>query len=193
MCEPVRRDYSVHDHRGFLARLRTGFGIDSIRLDADSSSRSAKDAAAGLGASLDLGGALIPNLILRGRAAFWASAVRDSPFAYDRGGFAFGLLGAGLDYYVMPANIYFGGTLGVAGASFVEEYRHRYGDTRHSKAGLGVELDAGKEWWLASELAIGVAVRATYISVSSANMFRDYIDGRLHVLHLSLDLSITYN
>jgi hypothetical protein len=176
-----------------MARIRTGFGLDSLRLDSGRSSRrSMEDGAFALGASIDLGVAPIRNLVVRARAGFWADIVRDSPFA-ERGGFTFGLLGAGVDYYIMPANLYFGATIGVAGAYFIEEYeRGRYSDTRHSRAGVGVELDVGKEWWIASEIGIGVALRARYVDVAPANMFEGY-DGRLHAFHLSVELSATYN
>lgn len=74
------------------------------------------------------------------------------------------LASVGTSYYIMPLNMYLGASIGLAGAQYTAT---GLVDRTASKAGLGLELDAGKEWWINELCGMGVALRLTYASVPS--------------------------
>ncbi len=61
--------------------------------------------------------------------------------------------GAGLTYYMMPANFYFSGS--VLYCSDTIEYENVKGE---SESGLGFFLALGKEWWVGNNWGLGVAL-----------------------------------
>jgi hypothetical protein len=85
----------------------------------------------------------------------------------------------------MPANIYLGVTLSLVGAT-----RSHDDHALHSKAGGGVDLDLGKEWWLGNHWGVGLALRATLDQVGGANIEPD---GSLRSFHVGLQFSATYD
>jgi hypothetical protein len=62
-------------------------------------------------------------------------------------------VGAGLAYFLMPANVYFSGTLGATQAQFTIK-----GNSYRSHWGPAVNLVAGKEWWISRDLGFGAAL-----------------------------------
>lgn len=148
-----------------------------------------------IGMGIDIGSAVVENLVLRGRIRGAVSYYRRGSFG-DNVLFSFGTVGAGVDYYFMPINIYIGGTVSVAGVTRTDEdYVNR------SKAGLGLDFDVGKEWWVGNRWGIGLALRATYIDVAPANIlvasgiYPDAEEGhpRLRSVHVGLQFSATFN
>jgi hypothetical protein len=111
--------------------------------------------------SLDLGGSIGPDFVLHGR---FSSMTLVDPSesvdgeeigrAYDLRADAW-LLGPAATFYFMPANVYVTAAVGFAWHSvhFVDE------DAELSDTGIGFNLDAGKEWWVAPDWGIGVAAR----------------------------------
>jgi len=170
------------EHKGLLLRATTGWGFGRL----GASKGDLHEPSFVLGFGVDVGAAVIENLIVRGRLRGAAGYYDDSDFG-DQVLFTFGGIGAGVDYYIMPINVYVGGTLSVAGITREQE------DSSHrSKAGIGIDLDVGKEWWIGRRWGLGIALRASYIDVASANILRDP-SARLRSFHVGLHLSATFN
>lgn len=173
------------EHKGLALRVTSGYGFGSL------SASDVREGSLVVGLGVDVGGAVIENLIVRGRLRGAVSYYRDNPFGTNTL-FSFGTAGAGIDYYFMPINIYLGGTLSVAGISRADE-----DNVNRSKAGIGLDLDAGKEWWISRRWGIGIALRATYIDVAPANLLKAAgikpFDSRLRSLHVGLQFSATFN
>jgi hypothetical protein len=180
-CDTKESDLG-QDHKGLLLRVTTGWGFG--RLSASEGNLHEPSFVIGLG--VDVGTAVIENLIVRGRVRGAAGYYSEGDFGNDVL-FSFGGVGAGVDYYFMPVNIYVGGTISIAGIARADE------DNSHrSKAGLGLDLDVGKEWWVGRRWGIGIALRASYIDVASANILHDP-SARLRSFHAGLQLSATFN
>ncbi|HTE47599.1 MAG TPA: hypothetical protein VK636_20315, partial [Gemmatimonadaceae bacterium] len=173
----ARVDAGVETHDGFFLRLTTGPAGGAVSLDV--SDRDERTwSGGGWGSSIDVGGAVVRDLVVFGRlrvVSLFDPKVRVGSETQDLGGDNFfvtqGLFGAGLNYYVMPINIYFGGTIGFA--TVTTELNPRSGDTQRqsSDVGFGIDLDAGKEWWVGDNWGLGVALRLSLASVPAGDDF----------------------
>jgi hypothetical protein len=80
------------------------------------------------------------------------------------------LLGAGINYYLMPINIYFGGAIGFSTITSTWDRGGNLGDAHQdSDVGFGIDLDAGKEWWVSNNWGLGVALRLSLASVPAGS------------------------
>jgi hypothetical protein len=95
-------------------------------------------------------------------------------------------IGAGITYYMMPNNMYFSGTLAMT--QLVAEDPDT-GDVDGTEWGPGVALQAGKEWFVAPKVGLGVAAR---FALGSQKIDPD-IDVSYTTTTFSLLLSGTYN
>lgn len=152
-------------HDGFLLRLTLGLGYENLSLD-DGVGTTVGVGGLGGGASIGIGGMVIPNLAIN--ADIFASTVV-SPNASQNGvdlGTAantkVGLsgIGVGATYYVMPVNLYLAASVGVA-----QSWLTVQGADFASNAGLAVRAAVGKEFWVGSEWGLGVAGEFTYADV----------------------------
>jgi len=169
--------------------------VSSWRVDSGLEQRGVLKETGAVGAgAVDVGAAVVDNIILRGRLSAGWELMQDGPFARDRdAAFVYGMLGAGADYYFMPLNLYVGATLALAGVSLVEvETRNRPAHALHSKAGVGFDLDVGKEWWVTGNWGMGVALRVRLLSLAPANIARGS-DSALTGLQVGAMFSATYN
>jgi hypothetical protein len=148
------------------------------------------DSALGSSATVDVGAALIENLILRGRITGGFSTSATTDFGYDAM-YLFGMLGFGADWYIVPTNIRAGVSLGIAGLQL--HHRDSPGTlVLHSKAGVAFDLDVAKEWWTGAEWGIGVGLFFRFMSVPPASIAPGS-DGRLTVWMFGVQGAITYN
>jgi hypothetical protein len=69
-------------------------------------------------------------------------------------------LGGGLAYYLVPANVYFAGSLLASWVSVSDTNRNI--ELGRSKAGFAVEGLIGKEWWVSSNWGLGLALQLFY-------------------------------
>lgn len=178
-------------HDGFMLRLAAGFGYGSGTEEVPVLGDVELSGGAGF-FSLDIGGALVDNLVLHGRLS---SLLLASPTVYvqdqefdtpDDASLSFALLGVGLTYYLMPANVYFTGVVGVARASADDGT----GDPSTTKAGFGLQGDIGKEWWVSDNWGLGVAGRLMYAAVPDEQVGDD--STTLHGLGFGVLFSATY-
>lgn len=176
----ARKPAAAPKHEGFLLRVTTGWGVGRLY------GKNGRDETSLLvGLAVDGGAAVIENLIVRARLRTGVTGFRESDFGDDVL-FSYGAAGFGVDYYFMPMNVYLGGTVSVAGVA-----RSTEDHVNHSRAGLGLDLDVGKEWWLGSHWGVGIAARASYVDVAAEHTVRG--GGSLRSWHLGLQFSATYN
>jgi len=165
-AEPAEGAKGVEQHDGFMLRLTVGLGYGSGTETLPTLGELRLSGGTGF-FSLDIGGALVDNLVLHGRLSDMSVA---SPTVYlndqelgtaEDASLTFYLLGVGLTYYLMPANVYLTAVVGVAG----EESDNGTTTTETNKAGFAFEGDIGKEWWVGDNWGIGVAGRFTFASI----------------------------
>jgi hypothetical protein len=125
-------------HDGLYLRLQLGTNIASLSKIEGSSVGLALDVAAGY--------SVIENLALFGELRLTNGLV----------GF-----GVGAVYYLMPINIYLGGSLMMA----MSGVDGGYGSV-NSNLGPAVSLQAGKEWWLSDQLGLGISAQLVFGSLS---------------------------
>jgi hypothetical protein len=173
-AQAAQTDLGVETHDGFFLRLTTGFGGGAASLDVpDAEEQSYRGG--GWNSSIDIGGAAARDLVVFGRlrgAWLFDPKVKIGDRSVSNGGdlvVTQSLLGAGLNYYVMPSNFYFGGVIGFASVGIGRGRRDSDANTQSSDVGLGIDLDAGKEWWVGDNWGIGVTLRLSLASVPAGN------------------------
>jgi hypothetical protein len=192
----ARLDAGVEMHDGFFLRLTTGPAGGAVSLDVpDVAERTYSGG--GWSSSIDVGGAVVRDLVIFGRlrgAWLFDPKVRDGDAKVDLGDdfiVTQGLIGAGINYYIMPINIYFGGAIGFATITTARDRAGDADDDREaSDVGFGIDLDAGKEWWVSDNWGLGVALRLSLASVPAGDdIARDAVFGSGFV---SVVFSATY-
>jgi hypothetical protein len=143
------------DHDGgFFLRLSGGAGAASTTLEDSGDKLKLSGVAADI--NLAIGAIVAPNLALHGTLFGWLISDPDAELNNESGSLNGDLnlnaIGAGLTYYIMPANVYLSGSVGIGKLSFDA------GDgTGESDAGPVVDFTLGKEWWVGRKWALGVA------------------------------------
>jgi hypothetical protein len=148
------------DHGGFYGRLQLGLGGARARTEILRTDLTFSGGAGAL--NLELGGAVARNLILFGK--LYGLSVPEPEFEYgDLEGDADDLdgsfrgFGAGLTYYLMPSNVYLSGALTLsrlASAGPVDDYDSEVGPMFH--------LGAGKEWFVADQVSLGLGLELAF-------------------------------
>jgi hypothetical protein len=174
-------DPHAERHDGFMLRVALGpGGASSTKTNADVAAGTVSDhehaqsqfhGSAGT-LSVDVGGAIEENVMLHGRFAIFG--MRNPRRLLD--GAEYGsvdhtwaaafLLAPAATYYFMPINLYLTGAIGLSSIGL--RFRDTIGQMREhgSGAGIGFNLDVGKEWWAAAEWGLGVAGRFWYSRIS---------------------------
>jgi hypothetical protein len=150
-----------------------------------------------LSTSVALGGAIADNLILD--ADFFEASIFDPAVRLD--GHYIGhsnavyrdlgigddqqleCFGFGLTYYIMPANVYLVGSLGLGRVVFQDVSGVRAG----SYLGPAGNFMVGKEWWVAPDWGIGIGAQLILLSV------HDEVLGRVGAAAVNAMFSATYN
>jgi len=175
-------DGSRFEHQGFFLRLTLGPTLAYVRRP------DYRWSGGGVSLGIAVGGAVIDNLVVH--ADFRGTLIFDpTEHAFGRrvdfgADLVFQSMGAGVTYYFMPANVYIGAGLGVGLISFENDS----GASKDTSAGLTLNANVGKEWWIGSEWGVGIAAQFSYLRV------KDYVDDEhMHGITGSLVLSATYN
>ncbi len=179
----ARRGYGYHRHDGFFFRVTSGFGGGAVTLDIpDEPERTYSGV--GWSASVDAGASPVDDLVIFGRLrGAWVIEPElrvDDEEVETVEGLAVnqGLFGAGLHYYVMPLNLYFGGAVGFSVIETVQSRRNRDDRSDTSDVGVGIDLDVGKEWWIDDNWGIGAALRLSLSAVpADGDVSRDAVFG----------------
>jgi hypothetical protein len=165
---PARGGYGYparsNDHTGVMLRLAVGIGAGAIAQESGDTDTTYRGGA-GL-SSIAIGGSVAPNFALG--ADFFGFGL-SNPDVYiedtrvgSAGNTTYRMSAVGLNgtYYVMPANLYLSGSLGL-GVNTVTRYTgyaNRYTTSRStSDAGLACAFMVGKEWKVSREWGLGLA------------------------------------
>lgn len=171
---------------GFSLRIGGGIGYGSAHGDLGAGHM----ALGGLNGaiSLDFGAATSRRLVVYGRVGGFAFNRASASDSTNSGSAYFGLLGPGARYYFTPDDWYANGTAALAVVTASDSRSHG----QDVKAGLGVELEVGKDWWSGQEgspWGVGLGARFSYVSCALTGSAKDAWEGAA----LSLVLSVSYN
>jgi hypothetical protein len=189
------QDAGAHRHDGFFLSISPGLAFGSTEADLGGNAGSWDNITfRGPGGILDLkvGGALAENLILS--ADFIGRNVR-GPDMETVGGtsdldddvmLSDGTVGIGLTYYIMPANVFLSGTLGV-GRFTLRNTSDDDNDPVNTNPGFSLHAKVGKEWWVSRNWGLGVAAGYGFIGAerdenSDADFNGDYTSHKFYVL-----------
>jgi hypothetical protein len=166
----VRPGFRQHD--GFYLRMLVGAGVggtkykDGLGLREDGSVADSRTLGGGSLTELAIGGAVMENLIVHATLNFahLDEVKRVGGADYDEEdelSTLVGFVGAGVTYYLMPANVYLTGSFGVGGLSQTSGAEN---EEHESDTGFGTSVAIGKEWWLGrtGQWGIGVALSGSY-------------------------------
>jgi hypothetical protein len=156
-----------HQHDGFYLKLLIGPGYAKFN-----GPGSATIKGAGVGFTLDIGGAISDNLIIFGEVT--STSLREPDVTTFTGGkgtatnttVAANGFGAGLAYYIMPVNAYVSGALLIATNSRKFDNQD---ESDHTDAGVGFNLGGGKEFWVSTNWALGVGAQISASRVKEEN------------------------
>jgi hypothetical protein len=195
--QPLEPPTGIHEHDGLYVRLATGPSV----LHASWKDRTDDLSLTGIGLALAMafGVSVTPNLVIYGEVT--GSVVKDpirnrNGVSTTRTGHDLSLagIGPGAAYYLLPAHLYFSGTLtlsylarGYYGVSSGSEGSGGNGAILTNRD-IGGTFMVGKEWWVSANWGLGVAGIVHIASMKLPNT-----DSRATAEALSLVLSATYN
>jgi hypothetical protein len=195
--QPAGPPAGFRHHDGFYLRLATGLSV--LHASWNEGTNAWSIAGTGIALVMSFGGALTPNLVLYGEITGSMArnptqklnGVSTTLTDYD---VSLAGIGPGVAYYLVPANLYFSGTL-----AFLRLTKGYHGPSPGSEGtggngailtdtGIGAAFVVGKEWWVSTNWGLGVAG-----IVHVASMKLTDSDARATAEALSLVFSATYN
>jgi hypothetical protein len=169
-------------HDGLLLRMSGGFGFDNTQLDNVELNDTGGDF------NFALGGMVKPNLAVHGTLWGWDVSDPDVTVNDNRGTpwhhMSLAAAGGGVTYYLMPANIYLSGSLGMGKLSFEDQD----GNTGDTDLGVALDMCIGKEWWVGNSWGLGVAGDLNYHSFPDG-----VVDGSWDGVSFGIRFSATLN
>ena len=163
-------------HDGFFLRLAPGIGTASAKIEEQGSTFEFSDGVSE--GDVAVGGLIGRNLLLHGTLFGWIMSGPKAELSLSgvgsgsvdvSGSVYLSAVGGGLTYYVMPANLYFTGSIGMG--RMVSELEDPFrGETEN---GLAFTLGLGKEWWVGDAWGLGVAGAFNYFSADDRNFVSD--------------------
>jgi hypothetical protein len=186
-----------HRHDGFFLSISPGVAFGSSKADLGGNAGSWDNITySGPGGMLDfkIGGAIKENFILSFDVI--GRNVR-GPDMETVGGtteldkdvvLSDGTLGLGLTYYIMPANVFLSGTLGVGRFVLTNPTEDTEDDeTIETNPGLSLHAKIGKEWWVSDNWGLGVAAGYGYLGAerdenSDSDFNGDYSSHKVYIL-----------
>jgi hypothetical protein len=149
----------VQTHDGFYLNLQLGPGYS--RMSATSGGADVTVSGGGVELSVALGGVVAPNLVIFGQIVGNSAIdpkveISGLGSGTGNGSATVSGLGAGLTYFVMPANVYLSGSLLATQLAISDENGD---DVGKSDLGFGINLSVGKEWWVSDQWGLGGALQ----------------------------------
>ena len=187
-------DPSIHAHTGFFGRAILGFGFGAFVVTEDGTEDLTINGLSGT-FLLSAGYAIRPRLILHvdlGGIAIPNGSIKlgDVEGDFDTVSATAAGIGAGATYYLGGSNAYLSGSLVLGAASVtIEDAQLPMDLNGESDAGVAVSILGGKEWWVGSDLGVGVVGHIFLGSFPDS----DGSNAKVGVASFTLDLSATYN
>lgn len=194
-------DPSIERHDGAMLRLTVGVGTASVSQDySDVAALEVDVSGGGLAWSVDFGAGVTDRLTVQARIGqLWLvapsfEARNAAPGSPESLPLASGstlmatLVGAGATYHFMPLNLYLT-VIGGLSVIYLELGDADDDDQEIVREGYGFNFDVGKEWWVASQLGLGLAARFWWATGGAE--LRGTVSDRT-LLGLGLVLSSTY-
>jgi hypothetical protein len=174
-------------HDGFFLRLSGGFGYAGSSID--DAGETFKISGATGDVNFAIGGMVSPNFAIHG--TIMGFAVTDPTLEWENvgsgtfnGDVSLAAWGGGVTYYIMPANLYLTGSIGVGTVTVDVDG----GPSFDSDTGVVVDLGLGKEWWVGDSWGLGIAGGVMLHSIPDGG-----IDENWTGASLGLRFSATYN
>jgi len=178
-------------HKGFFLSMSVGPNFPSIT-DEVVGDYNFKFTGTGAQFDLKIGGAIVENLILH---ATLTSNTLSGPKISSGGSshstsndltIGEAMIGGGITYYIMPANIFLSGSLGMGNFTLIDNETSVSTDR-----GFSMQLKAGKEWWISKRWGLGVAL--TYGKTKLTNKPGDGIEEFLNSNNFGILFNATLN
>jgi len=141
---------------------------------------------------IQIGGTISDNLIFYGvsGSTIMYNPTREVDGEEDTDGFysnqvQMGGFGPGLCYYLMPANVYFSGSIQLAVATDIVTGAYSSA-SEGAPIGWGINVSVGKEWWVGEQWGLGLGLDGFYCSASNKNT-------SVSCYSVSLVLTVTLN
>jgi len=177
-----------HAHTGFFGRVLLGFGYQQMTEEFGANELKVSGAAGTF--LLSLGYSVIPSLALHvdlGGVSTVGPTIEFNGMeseAEDATATTAGI-GFGATYY-LPSNVFFGGSLMLGGVSIAEDGD----DVAESDTGAALALVGGKEWWVGSNVGVGVAAHLMFGSFPDGG---EGVDANVNTASFTINFSGTYN
>ena len=156
------QETGYHQHDGFYLSMSLGPVFGSITDNDIMNNMDMKFNGTGAQFDFKIGGAIAENLILH--ATLLSSSIASPKVTV--GGISVTttnnvslgemMIGGGLTYYIMPANILLSGSIGFG--SFTVTNSNDPSANTTTKKGFSMQLKAGKEWWVSKNWGFGVGL-----------------------------------
>lgn len=141
---------------------------------------------------LQIGGTISDNLIFYGvtGSTIIYNPTREVDGEEDTEGFysdqvQLGGFGPGFCYYLIPANVYFSGSIQLAVATDVATSGFSSA-SEGTPIGWGINVGVGKEWWVGEQWGLGLGLDGFYCSASNSYL-------SVNSYSVSLVFTVTYN
>lgn len=165
---PQQDSSSARRHRGLFLRPDIGFGYVTASTSDDGSDYRIYGAATYFGFAI--GGSLADGVILAGhlwgmRATNPTVTLNGEAGSMADASLSFAAIGPEFDYYVMPVNLFFSGTLALSRSSVgLGTYLSSGGISYNTQVGAAAQFAVGKEWWVSDYWGLGVKGELTITS-----------------------------
>ena len=152
--------------------------------------------------ALSIGGTIVENLVIAGE--IWGGLVLAPNGPIESPSILTTALGVNLTYYFMPANIYLSATpsivvvgnlrTGCKEASFESPGCKGNGDEYYLSIGkFGMRTAVGKEWWIGSHWAVGLALEFSFTLAGDVNFGTLGMPTKASAFIGAVAVGLTYN
>jgi len=187
------QDRGHHPRDGFFASMSFGAYYESINDDIIGGEYSNMQMKGyGGGANIKLGAAITENFILHGtiftRTSGSMNVVADgTPIGTIMGenDIDTRMFGLGVTYYIMPANIFLSGSIGLNNFELTDNEV-----VTTTPMGPGLYLELGKEWWISKNWDLGFNISLSYGGVDNES---DTMSEALSGITLGVGFNATFN
>ncbi len=189
------KPYLGMEHRGLFLSIAYGYNYTNVSIESVNYGETLINGS-GTVVDVKLGGAICENFILhctilsnattgpKINSDYWNISNVKTDNKYYVSDFMFGV---GATYY-NDYNFLFSASIGLASYSMVNE---KEDIDITSDGGYGIQLKAGKEWWISARWGIGVA--AFYNSTNDLNLEGEYEEERIKSKNFGVVFNATFN